>query len=212
MAPVEELPLEEQLALVRAGQRTVIHVTGRPLGNDDLAFCPAESRVETLLLDHPENTITSTGCRTLAALPRLSHLRIRGGHIDDLALEELSRLSQLEILNLPQCRGSDSGLAALAEMPRLSQLRLGGPHLTHAAAAELSRLPALSKLHLIDVPIDDAGLGLLAKMPKLRSLYLDGSGVTDEGLSKLFAARPDLHVHIDQQHHDRDPQRHEHGQ
>jgi hypothetical protein len=45
---------------------------------------------------------------------------------------------------------------------------------------------------------------------KLTSFYIDGARVTDEGLEQLLAKRPQLHVHIDQRHSDRDPNRHEH--
>jgi hypothetical protein len=60
------------------------------------------------------------------------------------------------------------------------------------------------------VPIGDAGLDVLARMDGLWNLYLDGAGVSDEAWSRYFGARPTVHVHVDQAHHDRDPGRHDH--
>jgi hypothetical protein len=47
-------------------------------------------------------------------------------------------------------------------------------------------------------------------MDGLWNLYLDGAGVSDEAWSRYFGARPTVHVHVDQAHHDRDPGRHDH--
>jgi hypothetical protein len=71
-------------------------------------------------------------------------------------------------------------------------------------------MPSLKFLHLIDIPITDAGLAHLKAATKLTSFYVDGARVTDDGIERLLAARPQLHVHIDQRHSDRDPNRHEH--
>ena len=68
---------------------------------------------------------------------------------------------------------------------------------------------ALRTLHLIDVPLGDAGLDLLAGHEGLRTLYLDGAGISDAAWDRFFARRGDVHVHVDQAHHDRDPHRHD---
>jgi hypothetical protein len=44
-------------------------------------------------------------------------------------------------------------------------------------------------------------------LPGLQTLYLDGAGVSDEAWSRYFQRHPDVHVHVDQAHHDRDPGR-----
>ena len=93
-------------------------------------------------------------------------------------------------------------------MPALRNLRLGikdGNNRHGRAVATLSRLRTV---HLIRVAITDEGLQALAKMPQLESLYLDDSSITDAGWTWLFEENPQLHVHINQKHHDRDPQKH----
>ncbi len=74
----------------------------------------------------------------------------------------------------------------------------------------LGRFKRLRALHLIDVPITDAGLDQLHGLAQLESFYLDGSQATDDGILRLLEALPNLHFHRDQQHLDRDPNRHEH--
>ena len=60
-----------------------------------------------------------------------------------------------------------------------------------------------------DVPLGDGGLDILAGHEGLRTLYLDGAGISDAAWERYFARRGDVHVHVDQAHHDRDPNRHE---
>jgi hypothetical protein len=74
----------------------------------------------------------------------------------------------------------------------------------------IARWPAIRMLHLIDVPITDQGLAELAKIERLQSLYVDGGEMTDAGWDALFKGRPRLHVHVNQQHLDRDPNKHQH--
>ena len=66
-------------------------------------------------------------------------------------------------------------------------------------------MPELRWLHLMEVPLTDQGLEVFRSMTKLESLYLDGDRATDEGLSNLVLARPDLHFHQDQLHLPGDP-------
>jgi hypothetical protein len=45
-------------------------------------------------------------------------------------------------------------------------------------------------------------------MSELSSLYIDECPLPDTAWTQLFAARPNLHVHVDQAHHDLDPNAH----
>jgi hypothetical protein len=206
-AEVNELPLDAQMAAVEAGTSATIHVAARPVMGPEVHELGRLQGLQVLLLDDLDNAISSEDCETLAKLPKLVHLRIRGGSIGDEGLAHLAALPNLKILNLPQSLVTDRGLKLLAKGPRLSQLRLGSPQITDDGLKPLPDFPALKQLHLIGAPITDEGLKTIAALPKLESLYLDGSRVTDAGLDRLFRARPDLHVHINQQHHDRDPHR-----
>ena len=74
----------------------------------------------------------------------------------------------------------------------------------------VATLSPLRVVHLINVPVTDEGLKELSKLPHLESLYLDGPRVTEAGWEWLFENHPELHVHINQRHHDRDPRHHYH--
>ncbi len=205
-----EASFAQQVAAVRAGDETWILVEDAPLADDDLAALADLDSLTTLCIDHAGSRITPRGFAALARLPKLDHLRYRGGGVNDAALAAIVKLQGLAILNVPQGEFTDAGLGQLAELPKLELLRFGSPHVTDASMANLATFPSLKRLHLIDVPIADAGLAELAKIERLESLYIDGGSISDAAWDELFRQRPKLHVHINQEHHDRDPNRHRH--
>jgi hypothetical protein len=208
--PPVELSFDDQLSAVKAGHAEEINVSATAIGENDLAALAEVTALRVLLLDHPQSRITVIGIRHLAGLPNLQHLRIRGTGADNDVLEIIAGIKSLQILNLPRGEFTDAGLERLKELPKLVQLRFGSPHVTDAGMRTVKQLPELKRLHLIDVAISDAGLRELAEMTQLESLYIDGGKFSDEALAELFRARPDLHVHLNQQHHDHDPHKHAH--
>jgi hypothetical protein len=212
--PAETRPSEpsiaEQADAIRGGNGDRIQIEFTPITDDDLAALRGLERLEVLMLDHPQNHVSAEGLRTLATLPNLMHLRIRGVAIDDQGAEAIGGMNRLKILNLPQSELSDTGIEKLKSLENLVQLRIGSSKLTDDGIAHLKDFASLARVHLIDVPITDRGLAVFEKMPKLESLYIDGGNVSDSAYEKLFAAQPKLHVHVDQAHHDRDPRPHEH--
>jgi hypothetical protein len=207
-----EATLAEQVADVQAGRSTLIQLEQTAVCDDDLVALQQLTALRGLLLDSGDNTITSNGLAHLTRLPKLTHLRIRGASIDDPALAIICKIESLTILNLPHSTITDAGLAELKNLPDLDLLRLGSPAITDAGMATIGSLPNLKRLHLIDVPITDRGLAVLADMEPLESLYIDGATISDAAWEDLFHRRPDLHVHINQEHHDRDPHKHAHGE
>jgi hypothetical protein len=204
-----ELSLEAQVSAVENGETTRIQLEATPISGNDLPWLLGVEPLTELLLDDPRSEIL--GGWVLVRLPNLTHLRYRGKGIDDFALGSLAHGSpKLEILNIPRGDFTDAGLGELKQLPGLIQLRFGSPRVTDAGMKTLAELPALKRLHLIDVPITDAGLAELAKIEGLESLYIDGGSISDEAWDKLFRERPKLHVHVNQQHHDRDPHAHAH--
>ncbi len=135
---------------------------------------------------------------------------MRESPLTDAALTELASgdLQSLLILNLPQARPTAVGLKELSRLPKLRQLRIAGRQIDDAAIEALSHWPALSSLHLIQPAITAKSLETLAEMDELSSLYIDECPLPDDAWTKLFMARPNLHVHIDQAHHDMDPNQH----
>ncbi len=205
-----EPSLSEQITAIRSGSTDLVLIESMPLNDQDLASIRDVPGLRILQLDHADNSLTNAGMTEIAKLTQLEHLRIRGSSIGDDGLTALSTMSNLRILNLPQGKFTDAGLSQLKTLPKLQMLRIGSPHVTEQGIAALKDFPALRLVHLIDIPITDRGLADLQSIPKLESLYLDGANVSDAAVDGLFQKRPDLHVHFDQDHHDRDPHKHEH--
>jgi len=144
----------------------------------------------------------------LASLPDVERLVLRRSPLADAGFASLADCRGLCDLNVPQAACTAAGIRSLAALPNLRSLRLGGPDLIGPEVARaVAALPRLESLHLIDVPIGDEGLAALAGPPGLVNLYLDGAGATAGAWQRYFGARPDVHVHVDQRHHDRDPRR-----
>ena len=144
----------------------------------------------------------------LASLPDIERLMLRESPLTDEGLRKLAPCATLRDLNLPQAACTAAGIRSLAQLPNLRSLRLGGPALSGKEVCEaIVDLSHLRTLHLIDIPIGDDGLAVLASRPDLWNLYLDGAGASDAAWDRYFQACPQVHVHVDQAHHDRDPGR-----
>ncbi len=214
-APSTEVPAElsfaEQIAAVERGETTRILVEREVLDDGDLLALVNLTPLTDLLLDNAHSEFRLEGVATLPNVSGLQHLRIRGRGIDDECLGEIAKINRLRILNVPHGSFSDEGLEPLAELPHLESFRFGTPRVTDEGLKTIRRWPAIRMLHLIDVPISDAGLAELAKIERLQSLYIDGGQITDAGWDALFRERPRLHVHVNQEHLDRDPNKHPHS-
>lgn len=206
-----ELSFGEQLELVKSGKSETIHVEAAPVGDDQLALLRGVTGLKALQIDRGDSPVTVEGLRHLATLENLEHFRCRAAGINDDALAEIAKITSLQILNLPRAdAATDAGLRMLDALPNLVQLRIASPQVSDEGMEAIARFPGLKRLHLINVPLTGKGLQALAKMEQLESLYIDGGNFTDADVDALFAARPQLHVHFNQQHHDRDPHGHAH--
>lgn len=202
---VEQPPVAAQIAAVRGGTSSRI-VAQRPLTDAEWESLRGLDGLRELVL---ERGVATDGRATiLATLPDLDRLVLRESPLGDVGFGRLVACVKLRDLNVPRAACTADGVRALAGLEHLRSLRIGsgnlaGPEVCAAVAA----LPHLRSLHLIDVPIGDEGLAVLASCAGLWTLYLDGAGVSDGAWTEYFAARPHVHVHVDQAHHDRDPAR-----
>lgn len=201
---------QTQLAAVQSGESEAIRIVQQVIGPRELSDLQSVPNLTELLLD--AGAVDDAGLVVIAGLKQLEHLRIRGGAITDVGLAHLAtgNLESLRIINLPQASVTAVGIGHLAALPALVQVRLGGAGIDDQAVAELAKLPQLRSLHLIAPKLTERALDELAHAPKLASFYLDDCLLGDAAWEKLFAAKPGLHVHMDQAHHDRDPNRHLH--
>jgi hypothetical protein len=203
--PPEELPWETQVALVQAQEAHGVAISRQRITDEHLRELAGLTYLIELELG--DSDVTCAGVQQLQQCPNLRRLTLRRQLVNDALFAEICRLPAIRYLNLPRSSLIDDGLAAVAQRPELVQLRFSSPHVTDNGMRHIAALRKLRFLHLIDVPITDAGLEHLAGMTWLESLYIDGARVTDAGIERLLKRLPALHFHIDQQHHDRDPQR-----
>ena len=186
---------------------TTLHLDGPLVTDQDLLLLTNNDQITSILIDH--SVITEKGLMPLTSMTNLIQLRIRS-RLTDLAVPSIINMKALKFLNLPQADFTDEGILALSTHPNIQLLRIGGKRLSNTSLDSIATMSSLTFLHLINVPIDDQGLSALYGAQHLQSLYLDDTDVTDVGLVKLIEQLPKLHLHINQNHIDRDPNKHEH--
>ncbi len=199
---------EQECEYVREKQLDTLHLPDSEVIDDFVPSIADMDWLETVIFD--QGAVTDRSLQTIKMLPKLRHLRLRLSPITDDGMETISSFDSLWYLNLPHADCTATGVAHLQKLPRLRQLRLGSKQLGNDVTEQIAMLNGLRGVHLIGIPVTDGGLEALAQMPHLESLYLDDSAVTEAGWERLFREHPDLHVHINQRHHDRDPKSHRH--
>jgi hypothetical protein len=190
-----------QVAAVRDGKSGRITVTTPVKRAEWMELAKGCEGVEVIEVEDPE--IVDSDFEILLRLPQLRRLAL-GVAVGDPGAALIAKCGSLKELNLPRSQITDAGMKSLASLP-LTQLRVGSRLITDTGVAELRGLSELKFLHLIGTPIGDVGLESIREIHSLQSFYLDGGRCTDEGLSALIRARPDLHFHRDQVHLPDDP-------
>lgn len=198
----------QEFEQVREQQLETFHLPSSEVTDEMVAAIADIDWVETMILD--KGAVSDRSLETISKLPNLQHLRLRLSPITDEGLKTISSCQSLWYLNLPHADCTSAGVAELQNLKNLRQLRLGSKQLGNEVTEEIAKLNGLRSVHLIGIPITDDGLEILAAMPHLESLYLDDSAVTEAGWERLFRDHPNLHVHVNQRHHDRDPKSHRH--
>lgn len=204
-APARQPPVAEQVAAVRDGRSTRI-IAEQSLSDAEWQSLQGLAGLTELVL--LAGRADDARMDIIATLPRIERLVLRASPLTDRGLRMLAVCHELRDLNLPQVACTAAGIRALRSLAQLRSLRIGGANLAGPDVCRaVVELPALRSLHLIDVPIGDEGLAVLSGLPTLWNLYLDGAGVSDAAWEGYFRACPNVHVHVDQAHHDRDPRR-----
>lgn len=203
----ETAPLNDQeywAALVRLAEegQTVSIAMDAPVTAAMLGDLQRVPKLVELLID--QGTIDDSGLATICErLAELEHLRIRLSPIGDDGARQIAKLKQISMVNIPQGKITAAGIQSWSDLQSLNHIRLGGKQLNDAAMAELAKIPNLQSLHLIGPSITAEGIAQIAQAKKLSSLYLDDCPLGDDVWQKLRKSRPDIHVHLDQQHRDR---------
>ncbi len=216
VAVVEPATLPSASPERHAFQAALVHLVQS--GDDTIRlydFSPASDQLETLasverlkIIRIDAGTLTPQAGEVLASMPHLEQLHFRGVSMDDATLDAISKSQTIWLLNISGEMLSPDAIGRLADMPKLRQLRLAMKNGGNRHTQSIAKITKLRALHLIGLGVNNQSLKQLADLPNLESLYIDDSNVNDEGWQWLFENKPHLHVHIDQKHHDRDPQNH----
>jgi hypothetical protein len=197
-----------QIQSVRDRQTDSIEITASVV--TDIQFIELAEQGELRRLVLEQGVITDASTPTLGTLKKLVLIKLRNCPLTDRAASVFRELESLQFLNVPQAEFSASGLKLLAGHPNLRQLRISGTLVNDDACQLFNELPELRFLHLIGPKITAVGIEHLTKIEKLQSLYIDDCPAPDAAWEVFFKSRPDVHVHLDQHHLDRDPAKHAH--
>jgi hypothetical protein len=129
---------------------------------DGLAPLAACTQLERLHLELSHGEEGGEVFAVLQALPRLTSLTLRGGHLKDHFLALLGGLDNLEEINLIDAIITENGLAFLREHP------------------------ALRRLQLTAASVGDDGLAHLATCGRLEDVFIGGARVTDAGVAAFL--------------------------
>ena len=112
-----------------------------PIDDEGLVHLVEATSIESLTLQ--STALSNEGLRSLARLPRFTHLRLKDNpQLDDRALPHLRALATLGSLQVHETSITTAGLAHLASLPALRDLCVDTETGTFAALRELSlRLP-----------------------------------------------------------------------
>lgn len=205
--PTAKSEWEEQLQRITQRETAQLELS-QPITAEQLEKLKSLPPLREILLDG--GGVSDDSLDALLVHTDCFHLRLRQSPITDRGLEQLvAHLKSIRILNLPQAAITPDGIHSLGLLPKLTNLRLGGATIKDDAVEAMTDLPELESLHLIGPTLTDAALDSVARIKSLRSFYLDDCELSEEAWKQLFDKRKDIHIHIDQAHHDRDPNRHE---
>jgi len=202
----EQMPFRSAIThLVQSGDDT-IHLFDFSPTSEQLETLASIERLRVLRIDN--GRLTPQAGEVLASMPHLEQLHFRGVSLDDATLDAIAKSPTIWLLNISGAKLSHEAIARLSDMPKLRQLRLAIENGGNRYAEAVANIKTLRALHLIGIGINNDGLKLVAGLPNLESIYIDDSNVNEIGWIWLFENKTHLHIHIDQKHHDRDPQKH----
>jgi hypothetical protein len=139
--------------------------------------------------------VTNAGLVHLRALTRLRAIDLQHTQVGDAGLIHLAALPNLQTLVLSDTELTDAGMPHLLACTELKYLNLDGTRITDAGVVLLRACSALTYLNLDHTQVTDVALNQLVACRELQYLSLHFiTEVTDSGIDRFKAARPDCHV------------------
>ncbi|OWK45691.1 Alanyl-tRNA synthetase [Fimbriiglobus ruber] len=125
----------------------------------------------------------------------LQTLSLIGTSVTDTGLKKIEKLTQLTVLTVGGTGTTEASFDTIVKLSELSLLHLGPTLSSNAGLARLAALPKLSKLIFGHSDrLTDDGLEHLVKCQRLKEVSFEETKVTEAGVKKLAAARPDMKI------------------
>ena len=141
--------------------------------------------------------------RSVAAIPGLTVIELRGTKATDAAISALGECPTLEelVFNSGSKKNpvvTDAGLAGLAKLKNVKRLWCEGGIVTSKGVAALEGFSKMEELNLKGSPLDDSASPHLAKLVSLTQLNVAGSKMTGKGITQVAAGATHLrHLAMD---------------
>jgi hypothetical protein len=116
-------------------------------------------------------------------------LALRGCVLENRSLEEISRLTGLEVLDLRGSLVDDDGLSELGKL-NLRRLGLAGTKIDGSRLASLHSLEKLEELNLSGTQLNDNALDQLERFPNLNRLDIRDTGISESSAAELGKRLP----------------------
>ena len=182
-----------------ADERIVIEAADRSLReflrveDQDLIDNPAGVDLRQLCLTGCE--VTDQGLRSIPPQPQLQWLDLSRLPISSDAVRRLAPQPELlEQLTLEVTRIDGALLEWLRRADNLREVDLSWTPLGDEAVAALSSANLLGVLWMTGTSVSDDSIDVIGAMRRLESVDFQRSKVTDAGIARLRAARPDLQI------------------
>jgi len=199
-----------------------LNLQGTKAGDSALEHIAGITTLESLNVG--STLMTDVGLERLTSLPNLKELTMGGNELGDAGLQALRQMPALTYLDLSGRQGNDKnvwtiamtnlGLRAVLTLKNLRELRFActstavgiegakfGEVSTLSVTKEwLEQMKSLPQLQVLQVQgcnrINDNAVEALLALPALREADLKGTSVTEQGASRLRAAKPGLLVYV----------------
>ena len=113
------------------------------------------------------------------------HANLTNAHVTDSDVEQIAKLSELQMLNLDDNPITDESLRYVKGLRRLQTLSLHHTNITDGGLKQIAGLTTLEILILDETAVTDIGLEPIEGFARLRDLWLADTKITDSGLKHL---------------------------
>ena len=121
----------------------------------------------------------------IGKLTQLTRLSVSRSDVGDVGANALTDVTQLKFLFLSRTRVTDAGIPAIARLQRLEELQLSHCRISGLGISRLAALPSLKTLVLDDSRIEDADFAMLEKLPELEVVSVRNTHITNKALDSI---------------------------